>query len=286
MGKLITLKDRITGESIYPNIPTTAVINKNGSNILGEIESKVGEINKSLNNALSSITTSLNKIKKLEGLDISKDEKDLSLNLVRIQENRKELEVIEEQNAKIDNKIKEGIEKSNVSTESSTINNVIDYFDNRIYIRSGKAPTSNPNKQQIRVGTDGYLYISTGKVWYKSKKAFLTVSQPPTVDINKILVVVNIDTEWISNVYIWENDSLLFTLSNSSNVVPLPKDCENLTLTADLIYEADTLQIYKNDLKYEVDSVDGVYYNIFKNINSGDTLSINTYNSSIEGDIL
>lgn len=286
MGKLITLKDRITGESIYPNIPTTAVINKNGSNILGEIESKVGEINKSLNNALSSITTSLNKIKKLEGLDISKDEKDLSLNLVRIQENRKELEVIEEQNAKIDNKIKEGIEKSNVSTESSTINNVIDYFDNRIYIRSGKAPTSNPNKQQIRVGTDGYLYISTGKVWYKSKKAFLTVSQPPTVDINKILVVVNIDTEWISNVYIWENDSLLFTLSNSANVVPLPKDCENLTLTADLIYEADTLQIYKNDLKYEVDSVDGVYYNIFKNINSGDTLSINTYNSSIEGDIL
>ena len=98
--------------------------------------------------------------------------------------------------------------------------------------------------------------------------------------------MVNIDTEWISNVYIWENDSLLFTLSNSSNVVPLPKDCENLTLTADLIYEADTLQIYKNDLKYEVDSVDGVYYNIFKNINSGDTLSINTYNSSIEGDIL
>ena len=286
MGKLITLKDRITGESIYPNIPTTAVINKHGSNILGEIESKVGEIDKSLNNALSSITTSLNKIKKLEGLDISKDEKDLSLNLVRIQENRKELEVIEEQNAKIDNKIREGIEKSNVSTESSTINNVIDYFDNRIYIRSGKAPTSNPNKQQIRVGTDGYLYISTGKVWYKSKKAFLTVSQPPTVDLNKILVVVNIDTEWISNVYIWENDSLLFTLSNSSNVVPLPKDCENLTLTADLIYEADTLQIYKNDLKYEVDSVDGVYYNIFKNINSGDTLSINTYNSSIEGDIL
>lgn len=286
MGKLITLKDRITGESIYPNIPTTAVINKNGSNILGEIESKVGEINKSLNDALSSITTSLNKIKKLEGLDISKDEKDLSLNLVRIQENRKELEVIEEQNAKIDNKIKEGIEKSNVSTESSTINDVIDYFDNRIYIRSGKAPTSNPNKQQIRVGTDGYLYISTGKVWYKSKKAFLTVSQPPTVDLNKILVVVNIDTEWISNVYIWENDSLLFTLSNSSNVVPLPKDCENLTLTVDLIYEADTLQIYKNDLKYEVDSVDGVYYNIFKNINSGDTLNINTYNSSIEGDIL
>lgn len=283
MGKLITLKDKITGESIYPNIPTTAVINMNGSNILGEVESKVGKINKSLNNAISSIITSLNKIKNLEGLDISKKEKNLALNIVRVQENKKDLEIIKIQDTSINNKFKDSVEKSKVSTENEVINSTVDYFDNRVYIRSGKIPTSASSKRQIRIGTDGYLYISIGRIWYKSKKALTTVSlQPSTVNLDEISITINIDTEWINNVYIWEGDNLLFTLNNTTNIISLPESCENLTLTADLIYEADTLQVYKNGIKSEINSINGIYYNIFKDINSDDVLNINTNNSSVD----
>ena len=283
MGKLITLKDKITGESIYPNIPTTAVINMNGSNILGEVESKVGKINKSLNNAISSIITSLNKIKNLEGLDTSKKEKNLALNIVRVQENKKDLEIIKTQDTSINNKFKDSVEKSEVSTENEVINSTVDYFDNRVYIRSGKIPTSASSKRQIRIGTDGYLYISIGRIWYKSKKALTTVSlQPSTVNLDEISITINIDTEWINNVYIWEGDNLLFTLNNTTNIISLPESCENLTLTADLIYEADTLQVYKNGIKSEINSINGIYYNIFKDINSDDVLNINTNNSSVD----
>ena len=283
MGKLITLKDKITGESIYPNIPTTAVINMNGSNILGEVESKVGKINKSLNNAISSIITSLNKIKNLEGLDTSKKEKNLALNIVRVQENKKDLEIIKTQDTSINNKFKDSVEKSEVSTENEVINSTVDYFDNRVYIRSGKIPTSASSKRQIRIGTDGYLYISIGKIWYKSKKALTTVSlQPSTVNLDEISITINIDTEWINNVYIWEGDNLLFTLNNTTNIISLPESCENLTLTADLIYVADTLQVYKNGIKSEINSINGIYYNIFKDINSDDVLNINTNNSSVD----
>lgn len=283
MGKLITLKDKITGESIYPNIPTTAVINMNGSNILGEVESKVGKINKSLNNAISSVITSLNKIKNLEGLDTSKKEKNLALNIVRVQENKKDLEIIKIQDTSINNKFKDSVEKSEVSTENEVINSTVDYFDNRVYIRSGKIPTSASSKRQIRIGTDGYLYISIGRIWYKSKKALTTVSlQPSTVSLDEISITINIDTEWINNVYIWEGDNLLFTLNNTTNIISLPESCENLTLTADLIYEADTLQVYKNGIKSEINSINGIYYNIFKDINSDDVLNINTNNSSVD----
>lgn len=172
MGKLITLKDRITGESIYPNIPVTAVINEgDGSNILGEVESQVREIDKSLNTSLSNITTSLDKIKKLEGLNASKEEKELALDIVRVHENKRNLETLQTQNSSINNKLNDTIEKSEILNETSVIEKSTDNFDNRVYIRSGKVPTYAPNRRQVKIGTDGHLYVGIGKFWYKSVKA-------------------------------------------------------------------------------------------------------------------
>lgn len=285
MGKLITLKDRITGESIYPNIPVTAVINEeNGSNILGEVESQIRGIDKSLNTSLSNITTSLDKIKKLEGLDASKEEKELALNIVRIQENKRNLETLQIQNSDINNKLNDYIEKSEVLKETDIIEKVTDQFDNRAYIRSGGAPTSAPNRRQIRIGTDGHLYVGIGKLWYKSIKTFTAITPTSTTSLEETIITINIDTDWINNIYIWDDNDLLFTTNNSSNTVSLPQSYQNLSITVDFVYEADNLRIYNNDTEIteKINQIDDVYYNIFNNINSGDILELRTRNSSIE----
>lgn len=178
MGKLITLKDKVTGESIYPNIPVTAVINEEkGSNILGEVESQVREIDKSLNTSLSNITTSLDKIKKLEGLkDANKGEKELALDVVKVHENKRNLETLQTQNSSINNKLSDTIEKSEILNETGVIEKSTDKFDDRIYIRSGNVPTYAPNKRQVKIGTDGHLYVGIGKFWYKSVKALTIIN--------------------------------------------------------------------------------------------------------------
>ena len=282
MGKLITLKDRITGESIYPNIPVTAVINEeNGSNILGEVESKVGEIDKSLNTSLSNITTSLDRIKKLEGLDASKEEKELALNIVRIQENKRNLETLQTQNSSINSKLKNYIEKSEVLKNTEVIEEVTDQFDNRVYIRSGNTPTFAPNRRQIRIGTDGHLYVGIGKLWYKSVKTFITITPTSIVNSGETIITLNIDTDLISNIYIWEDNNLLLSLNNSNNTVSLPQSYQNLTITADFVYESDSLRVFKNNIELtNISQVDKTYNNVFNNIKNGDILDIKTNNSS------
>lgn len=169
MGKLVILKDSITGESIYPQIPITSTINEdNGSNILGHIESEINNINKSLEQSTTTVQTTIDKIKRLEGIEASRSEIELAKNIVRIQENKKNIELLNTKNTQLGSKLNDCIEKSTTPTNNMAVDNVFEQFDSRCYIRSGRTPVYAPSKRQIKIGKDGYLYIGIGKIWYKS----------------------------------------------------------------------------------------------------------------------
>ena len=96
--------------------------------------------------------------------------------MVRVQENRRNLETLQIQNSDINSKLNNTIEKSEILNETSVIEEAIDKFDNRVYISSGNIPTHAPSKRKVKIGTDGHLYVGIGKFWYKSVKALTIIN--------------------------------------------------------------------------------------------------------------
>ena len=175
MGKLIILKDKITGESIYPRTPAVTVISESGgSNILGYMESKVDDIEENMSISNSKIQTSLDNIKNLKNLTNSTiKNKNLSREVVHIQENKNSLDSLQEKNDILSENIKNtGVNKSIVTTETEVLQKTTEIINNKSCIKFDKTPQHSPNGRQVIIGEDGYLYVGVGGVWYRSIDSF------------------------------------------------------------------------------------------------------------------
>ena len=168
MRKIVTLKDKITQEDIYPIVPDKAVIDKNGSSILGVLDSEAREVFDKMMVSETKIDSSLNSISGLEGLSLSDDKiKDLADLVVQVERNKEKIELLNEVLVKIGDLLDTGISKSELGIYENP--ELIEKVDTEIikktYIKFG-TPEYKPKGKELRIGNDSKLYIGLDGLWY------------------------------------------------------------------------------------------------------------------------
>ena len=168
MRKIVTLKDKITQEDIYPIVPDKAVIDKNGSSILGVLDSEAREVFDKMMVSEIKIDSSLNSISGLEGLSLSDNKiKDLADLVVQVERNKEKIELLNEVLVKIGDLLDTGISKSELGIYENP--ELIEKVDTEIikktYIKFG-TPEYKPKGKELRIGDDGKLYIGLNGLWY------------------------------------------------------------------------------------------------------------------------
>lgn len=166
MGKLITLKDRITQESIYPATSSTSVLDSHGGNIMGIFDVKTDKILEKTKQSLGNIKQASTSISKLDGLsNATEKEKSAAKTVVQIQNNQYDTDILIGDSETIQEKFNNAIDKEYDIYDNMGI---IDLIDNVIFKNcqiSNEIPTFAPVENEVRMA-DGKLYIGLGKIWY------------------------------------------------------------------------------------------------------------------------
>lgn len=173
MSKLITIKDRITGEEVYPTIPVNSAIDETGSNILGVVEKKLDVLQNNVNQVKSSSITLLGKIK--TNPELSNKEKRLSAQVNQIHQNNQNLNLLKDAQTTITSNLSvDNISKDDdIYTTEDVMRSEEIILESRSYLTFDKVPKYAPKGRRILIGEDGYLYIGINKVWYKSNKPLI-----------------------------------------------------------------------------------------------------------------
>ena len=174
MGKIVTLKDKITQEDIYPVTSGKSVLDKNGSSILGVLDSEIRNFSETeIRDGEILMEQSLAKISELSGLSISDSKvRDLAGIVVENELTKQEIESLKK---KIE-KIKENFEKPEVSIEDLARSNEVIELVN--IFKAGK-PTEDPIGKELRLDEEGNFYIGIDGVWY------VTTGKSEKVDLEK-----------------------------------------------------------------------------------------------------
>lgn len=165
MGKLITLKDRITQEPIYPATSSTSVLDSRGGNIMGIFDAKTDKILEKTKQSLGNIKQASTSIGKLYGLSATDKEKSTAKTVVQIQNNQYNTHLLIEDSDIIQEIFNEAIEKDYDVYDNLEIINFIDNVIFQTCQISNEVPTYAPVKKEIRIA-NGKLYIGLGKIWY------------------------------------------------------------------------------------------------------------------------
>lgn len=157
MRKIVTLKDSITQEDVYPITPGKLVLDKNGSNILGVLDSEIRNFSElTIRDEEILMEQSLNKISELSGLDITDENvKELAKLVVENEKTKQGIKTIKE---KIED-IKDTLDKLGDICKSSEVINLSNI------IKIGK-PNEIPIGKELRLDEDGNFYIGLDGLWY------------------------------------------------------------------------------------------------------------------------
>lgn len=283
MIKLIKLKNS-AGETIYPSTLFSNVLDNNGGNIEGYVDDSIGKINKSLQKDLVSVITEQEKIRLLDGF--SDTTKSLSQKVSNIIKHCEKINSLIQRRNNIDITVSQSdkVNLSDIYNETGIINTTSEIISEKVFIKFCNVPPKYaPINKQIKICSDGYAYIGTGGVWYK---VFLNVNPViPNTTITKYSdtrVSFIIDTDWILSINIWEGDNLLAEITENTeiNLSELSNNFENLVITANLVYEADTLRFILNGNELSIEPFEGKYLRVFdSSLVDGSTVEIKTYNS-------
>ena len=166
MGKLITLKDRITQESIYPTTSSTSVLDSHGGNIMGIFDNNTDKILEKTKQSLGNIKQASISIGKLIGLDnATEKEKSTAKTVVQIQNNQYDTEILVGNSETIQEKFDNAIDKEYDVYDNIEIINLIDNVIFKNCQISNEVPTYAPVEKEVRIA-GGKLYIGLGKIWY------------------------------------------------------------------------------------------------------------------------
>lgn len=284
MAELVTLKDQKTGEVVYPVTTYKNVLNKKGSNILGYLDHQVEYVRNYVQNGLSIVTTEQEKIKNLEGSDFSKTSIKISSRISQIIEHGENVDLLEQDKDKI---IEELNSPDNLKisefTDEIGVKNIADTIaSEKIFVKyCNVPPTYAPIKNTIKICSNGYAYVGISGVWYVIKLSQTERHEVITSrSLSPTIVTLTIDTDWINSISLWNNNKLLRKIEERTSELNLTDFSDilgDITITADLVYEADTLRFFLNNQEIEVDN--NSYSGIFNNLSNGDMLEIRTYNS-------
>ena len=205
MGKIVTIKDNITQESIYPVTHIDAVVTEEG-NFKTILENKLEEINISLQNAVLLATAAEETVKTLESFgSIDIPTSVLSGIITQIETNTKSILQLSQGYEVLISQLNNTIAKSNVvsnvtsdhdkiptslAVRNYVINKTSDIMDNLI-----NTTTIDPNYKpqlggQILINEEeGSVFISNGDNWLKLKANKLILPEPSietSVDNNVI----------------------------------------------------------------------------------------------------
>ena len=284
MAELITLRNQKTGEIIYPVTTYKNVFNKKGSNILGYVDHQINQVKDFVQRGLDVVTTEQEKIKKLEGSDLSPESVEISNQISQIIEHSENVNQLEQDKIKI----KEEIYCSDNLNISDFINDKgVEEITNtiaseKIFIKYCKVPpTYAPIKNTIKICSNGYAYIGINGIWYSIK-----LSQSEKYDVittrmvDPFVITIIIDTDWINSISLWNNNKLLKQVNEEIcelDITEFSDILEKITISADLVYAADTLRFFINNQEIELDN--SSYSGLFSKLTNGDKLEIKTYNS-------
>ena len=167
MSKIITLKDNITGETIYPTIPHKLVTDFRGSNICGIFDYHSQLLNDNITiHGVDTIKNCNNSIKNLKGLETDSSIKNLSKCItensivttsVNLLNSDKDIEELD-----LNNYINKDEDFYNTEEITNLVENTIKSYS---YIQEN-APQYSPVGKEIRV-TEDAIYIGINGIWYK-----------------------------------------------------------------------------------------------------------------------
>lgn len=233
MGKIITLKDKITQENIYPVTTITAVVMDNGENLLNYLESKIEEDLIELDGVVTRAESAIESINNLTNLP--ELPKDIINNLENIiSDSKTRLAELETKYKDLNSLALRLVNKSDLTQEvtgetgkiptgmairnyvSSASLNVLDYLINSTESNPNYVPT---NSGQILVNENtNEVFIASGNSnkWLKFNATPLILDQPVinrsvndyTLDMNGD-VSVDDTTVVVPNTQKVEDDTLI-----------------------------------------------------------------------------
>ena len=166
MGKIIELKDKITGETIYPITQSDLVLDDKGGNVVGYLEKTSSEITNNCDNALGNIEQSLSSIKQLKGKITSDEgEKVLAETITEFYSISQDLDNLHQLDQIITKYLNNSIKDEDVYSDyraKQLIDNVLRQVS---YIPKNK-PTKAPKGKELRLDEEGNFYIGIDGVWY------------------------------------------------------------------------------------------------------------------------
>lgn len=175
MNKLITLKDKITGETIYPTTSSNAVIDENGNNICGIVTHTSELFNDIFISGVNEIISKSQAIKSLKGLDTNTEQKQLSYCIVDNNTVEKRLEILKDTVDDVNNKLQttDYIDSymEDIYDDCGLKSEVDTVIKDRVYIQYGTpqfAPA--PDIKELMVD-DNNIYIGINGVWYVINKS-------------------------------------------------------------------------------------------------------------------
>lgn len=237
MGKIITLKDKITQKSIYPITTIDAIIvDENGATIESEIENKFKELELITDSAVMKAKEAYSTVASLKNLNDGLIEDELNYLNTLLSESIKQLDSLKASYSELNNKTKTLIKTDDViqeitkeSNKIPTSNAVTNYISNKtdeIINYLIDTTTVIPNyipktRGQILVNTNNnFLYISpnNSKTWYGIE------STPLQLNVGEIYGIVdNIELELIGDTAI-EDKTLIINneveLEGSTLIIP------------------------------------------------------------------
>ena len=222
MRKIVTLKDSITQEDVYPITPGKLVLDKNGSNILGVLDSEIRNFSElTIRDEEILMEQSLNKISELSGLEITDENvKELAKLVVENEKTKQGIKSIKE---KIED-IKDTLDKLGDICKSSEVINLSNI------IKIGK-PNEIPIDKELRLDEDGNFYIGIDGEWFiiseKEKLNYFsiislkdnsTISLPTNTSPNLMYKLNSNDwTQWDYNTVTINKDDILYLKGDNSN---------------------------------------------------------------------
>ena len=266
MRKIVTLKDSITQEDVYPITPGKLVIDKNGSNILGVLDSEIRNFSElTIRDEEILMEQSLNKISELSGLDITDENvKELAKLVVENEKTKQGIKSIKE---KIED-IKDTLDKLGDICKSSEVINLSNI------IKIGK-PNEIPIDKELRLDEDGNFYIGVDGEWFiiseKEKLNYFsiislednsTISLPTNTSPNLMYKLNGNDwIQWDYNTITLDKDDILYLKGNNSNEFSTSESkYNNFSITGKVELSGNIMSLlYGDDFENNNNTLPGIH---------------------------